>query len=230
MKALLSLALFAIAAAAWAGAGPNTRREAEAQWAQAGLQRTDIRGMDLAYVRPGASLAPYRRVWLGPVSISFQRNWERTIGQATGSRVQARDVQRVVQDLSGVVRSEVGRELERGGYVLADAPGLDVLQIDLRVTELYLNAPDFPGIAPTSSYSRSFGELTLVADLRDSVSGDVLMSVLDRKLGRDFQQFRLTTRVENTHEVGMVAQEWSRLLRHQLELARASGEGSNGRP
>ena len=230
MKPLLPLALLVLAFSANAETGPTTRREAEAQWRQAGLERMSMRGMDVAYARPGVSLAPYRRVLLRPVDIHFQRNWQRTAAQSTGSRIQQRDFQHVADDLSGVVRSEVARELERGGFTVVDAPGPDVLQIDLRVVELFLNAPDFPGAAQTRSYSQSFGEMTLVADLRDSASGDLLMSVLDRSLGRDFDQFRLTTRVENAHEVGLAAQSWAAVLRRQLALARAPGQGSNGRP
>ena len=230
MKTLLSLALLAAAAAAWADTGPSTRREAEAQWSQAGLQRVQMPGMDVAYRRPGANLAQYRSVLLRPVGVSFQRNWEHHLAETSGSRIPARDLQHVVDDLSTVVRAQVGRELERGGYALVDAPGPDVLEIDLRVTELFLNAPDIPSAAQTRSYTQSFGEMNLVADLRDSVSGEVLMSVLDRNLGRDFDTFRRTTRVENTHEVGLAAQSWAAVLRRQLELARAPGQGSNGRP
>lgn len=230
MKILFSFALFALAAAAWAEAGPSTRREAQTQWSQAGLQRTDVRGMDLAYQRSGVSLAPYRRVMLRPVGISFQRNWVRTAGQNMRSPVPPRDLQRLVDELSVVVREQAGRELERGGYALADAPGPDVLEIDLRVTELSLNAPDFPTAGRTRSYSQSYGELNLVADLRDSVSGEVLMSVFDHNLGRDFQQLRLTTRADNVFEVGLVAREWARALHRQLELARTPGQGSNDRP
>jgi hypothetical protein len=230
MKTLLSLALLVVAAGAWADGGPSTRRDAEAAWSQAGLQRVDMRGMDVAYVRPGANLGQYRRVLLRPVGVSFQRNWEHSAAQSTGSNIRPRDLRHLVDDMSAAVHTQVARELERGGYTLADAPGPDVLEIDLRVTELFLNAPDLPSAGQIRSYTQSFGEMNLVADLRDSVSGEVLMSVLDRNLGRDFEQFRRTTRVENAHEVGVAAQGWARVVRRELELARASGQGSNVRP
>ena len=210
--------------------GPRTRSEADAQWSEDGLQRVDIRGLDLVYVRPGASLAPYRRVLLRPVSVSFQRNWARTAAQSTGTRVFERDIQHVREDMATVVREEVARELERGGYTLVDQPGEDVLELDVRVTELFLNAPDLPGAPQTRSYSMSFGEMNLVAELRDSITGAVAMRILDRALGREYPVFRFTTRVENTRDVGNAAQDWARVLRRQLELARASGQGSNGRP
>ena len=217
-------------AAASPDAGPRTRREADAQGSEDGLQRVEMRGMDLVYVRPGASLAPYRRVLLRPVTVSFQRNWARTVSQSTGSRVFASDIQHVREDMATVVRAEVARELGRGGYTLVDQPGEDVLELDVRVTELFLNAPDLPGATQTRSYSMSFGEMNLVAELRDSVTGAVVMRILDRALGREYPEFRFTTRVENTRDVGNAAQDWARLLRRQLELARAAGQGSNGRP
>jgi hypothetical protein len=230
MKTLLSIALLAATAAAFADTGPSTRREAETAWSQAGLQRVDMRGMDVAYVRPGANLAQYRSVLLRPVGVSFQRNWQRSIAESSGSRIPERDLRHVVDDVSNAVRVQVQREFERGGYSIASAPGPGVLEIDLRITELFLNAPDLPTAAQTRSYTKSFGEMNLVADLRDSQSGEVVMSVLDRNLGRSFDELRRTTRVENAYEVGLAAQGWAGMVRRQLELARASAQESNGRP
>ena len=92
------------------------------------------------------------------------------------------------------------------------------------------DAPDLPAPGMTRSYARSFGRLTLVAELRDSASGAIVMRLLDHVDGHDHATFVHTTRVENTREVGLVASEWARTLRRQLELARVAGEGSNGRP
>lgn len=230
MKTALAIALLVSAASAAADTGPSTRREADQQWSQAGLQRLDMRGMDLAYARPGSDVSSYRRVLLGPVQVQFQRHWARSAERSTGSRIPARDFEKVAQEVSAAVRAGVAREFESAGYTLVDAPGPGVLQVDLRVTELFLNAPDFPGAAQTRSYTQSFGEMNLVADLRDASSGDVLMSVLDRSLGRDFDTFRLTTRADNVHEVGWAAQAWARLLCRQIALARVADRGSNDRP
>ena len=203
---------------------PRTRAEAAAAWSEDGLQRREVRGLDLVYVRPGADLSAYRRIWLRPVQISFQREWARAQERATGSRVRPRDLQRVRDDLSAVVRAEVARELDNAGYRLAEGPGEDVLELEVRVTELFLNAADLPGADMVRSYTMSFGHMTLVADLRDSVTGDPVMRILDRAIGRDYGALRITTRVENAREVGNAAQGWARVLSRQLALAGARPE------
>ena len=70
----------------------------------------------------------------------------------------------------------------------------------------------------------------MVANLRDSGTGVMVMRVLDRVQGHDHQTFERVTRVRNAHEVGIATSDWARALRRQLELARVAGEGSNGRP
>lgn len=200
---------------------PSTREQAAAAWSEDGLQRLDVRGLDLVYARPGSTLSPYRQIWLRPVQVSFQRDWARAQQRATGLHVRPRDLQRIRADLAEVVGEEVARELRRGGYALADGPGEDVLELEVRATELYLNSADLPGAAHVRNYTMSFGRMTLVADLRDSVTGDSVMRILDRKIGRDYGVLRYTTRVENTREVGIAAQEWARALRRQLGLAGA---------
>ena len=40
-----------------------------------GLQKTEIKGIELAYVRPGATLAGYHSIELAPVFVAFSKNW-----------------------------------------------------------------------------------------------------------------------------------------------------------
>ena len=206
-------------------AEPRTRAEAAAAWSEDGLERREVRGLDLLYVRLGADLSVYRRIWLRPVEVSFQRDWARAQERATGTRIRPRDFQQVRDDMVAAVQSQVARELQRDGYVLADGPAEDVLELRVRVTELYLNSADLPSANMVRNYTLSFGHMTLVADLRDSVTGDAVMRVLDRTIGRDYGFLRFTTRVENAREVGHAAQDWAAALARQLALAGARPGG-----
>ena len=185
-----------------------------------GLKPVSGSGLDVVYVRPDANLALYRKVLIKPVVVDFKRNWQRDL--TTYSRIfpRAEDVERVRDDMGRVVREQVGREFSRGGYQLVDAPGADVLEVDVQVADLYLNAPDLPSVGITHSYTMSFGEMTLIADLRDSVSGDSLMRVRDRTIGRDMVRFRRTTSVENAAEVGLATSVWARAVRRELGQAK----------
>lgn len=229
---LVALAAANPASASVAGAadGPGTRVEAASAWRDEGLQPITVRGMDVAYAQPGASLQSYHGIFLTPVTVSFQKNWTRSSAVAIGTRLSARDTDRIREDLAEVVNREIRREFERGGWRVADAPGTGVLEVDVQIVDLFLNAPDLPTPGISKSYTRSFGQLTLVAQLRDSATGTVVMRLLDHSTGHDHATFIRTTRVENAREVGFVASDWARAVRRQLELARVAGDGSNGRP
>ena len=212
------------------GLSPTTRRDAQAAWQSEGLQPISVRGLDVAYLRPGANLHGYHSLLINPISVSFQKNWERNAGIPVGTRLRPRDTDRVRKDMADVVSAQLKGEFEKGGWRVVDRPGPGVLEMDVRIVDLYLNAPDLPTPGITKSYTRTFGELTLAADLRDASSGDVVMRTLDRIVGRDRIQLERTTRVENAHDVGIATTEWARVLRRQFELARVAGEGSNSRP
>ena len=233
-KISLALALVVAAAAnpalADGNPSPTTRRDAQAAWQGEGLQQITVRGIDLAYLRPGANLQSYHSLLIKPISVSFQKNWERNAATPVGSRLRPRDTDRIRKDMADVVGAQLKREFEKGGWRVVDQPGAGVLEMEVRIVDLYLNAPDLPTPGISRSYTRTFGELTLVADLSDSASNAVLMHTLDRIVGRDRVQFERTTRVENAHDVGIVTSEWAHVLRRQLELARVAGDGSNSRP
>jgi hypothetical protein len=229
--------LLALGAASQAGAsatpaaeGPGTRDEAARAWRAEGLQAIKVRGMDVAFAQPGATLQAFHSITLKPVSVEFQKNWARSAAIPTGTRLYPRDADRIREDMAGVVDREIKREFEKAGWRVVDTPGAGVLEVEVRIVDLYLNAPDLPTPGLTKSYAQSFGQLTLVAELRDSASGAIVMRLLDHVDGHDHATFVRTTRVENTREVGMVASDWARNLLRQLELARVAADRSNGRP
>lgn len=225
-----SLALLIVAAAACAGhasaqdrANPAVAREAAAQWQHDGLVQVDVRGLDLAFARPGATLADYQRVHLAPIPVEFRRNWERQMRSGGRQRIRAGDVQRIREQLGALVHEVVREELERGGYVLADGPGEDVLDVQMAIVNLNITAPDVGSPGRTRVYTTSVGEMTLVAELRDSSSGELLARVFDRRVGRESMRPEFTTRADNVSEARRAARSWAQALRNALDNARTIG-------
>jgi len=72
LLALLSLALGATPALA------ASSKDLDARMSSDGLQKTKVKNIDLAYARPGATLAPYKRVKLDPVEVAFSPSWNPT--------------------------------------------------------------------------------------------------------------------------------------------------------
>jgi len=65
--------------------------------------------------------------------------------------------------------------------------------------------------------------MTLVAALRDSVSGDIAMRIYDRAQARESFRPQRITSVDNISEARDAAKGWARALRTALDLARTVG-------
>jgi hypothetical protein len=219
---VLLAALAALAASSAPAATGGSRRErAAAEWSHDGQRRTRVPGLDLVYVREGASLAGYREVWLKSVEVAFRRDWQ--VPTRPGSRVPPRDVARIKDGLAGILREETARELARGGYALAAGPGEGVLEVDVSIVDLYVNAPDVQGAATVERYTFSTGEMTLVAELRDSPTGDLVARVLDHREDRDRGFLDFTTSADNLAAARVTVREWAGILRRHLDAAQGIG-------
>ena len=219
-----ALACARLAAAQADATAPLSKAQATSAWSEEGLQPLKIKGLDVVYARPDADLGAYTKILLGPVTVAFHRDWGRN--GAAGSRmpVSAADSQRIRDKLAKLVREEVLKELANGGYQLVDAAGDHVLEVDMAIVNLQVNAPDL-GVGRTRSYAVSAGELTLVAELRDSATGEVLMRVFDRTLARESFRPQLITSVDNAAEARAAASAWAKALRTELDRAKqASGK------
>lgn len=200
-------------------AAPLTRKGAAAAWSEDGLESVKIRGLDVVYVRPGSSLADYDKFRLPPISVAFRKNWDRSSG--TRSRVSAKDAQRIKDRLATLVHSELVNELAAGGYKLSEQAGDDVIELDIRIIDLNVTAPDIPTAGRQTIYAVSAGQMTLVAELRDSVSGETIMRIYDTEEGDNSSRMRMITNIENQIQARQVVGGWARALRKQLDLAKA---------
>ena len=202
---------------------PASRRAAATAWSEEGLDMVSVKGLDVVYAKPGATLASYRRIMLAPISVAFRRDWEKQSVPGSRRPVSAKDTQRIKDDLSKLVREEVVRQLGDGGYTLVDAPGADVLDVAMSIVDLDVAAPDIQSAGRVETFAVSAGEMTLVAALRDSVSGDIAMRIYDRAQARESFRPQRITSVDNISEARDAAKGWARALRTALDLARTVG-------
>jgi hypothetical protein len=201
---------------------PRNKSDAAGAWSESGLEKVQVKGLDLVYAKPGSSLSGYAKVLLRPIDVAFRRNWEKQ--SAPGSRIpiKAADSQRIKDRLSALVRDEVSRELVAGGYQIVDAPGDDVLDVKMSIVDLNVAAPDLQTAGRVTSFAVSAGEMTLVAELRDSATGDIIMRVFDRTLAHESYRAQRITSVDNAAEARSAAIGWAKALRNELDLAKGS--------
>ena len=188
-----------------------------------GLQKITVEGIDLAYARPGATLAAYNKVKIAPIEVAFRKDWNPT---RTGSliRVSAQERNDIKSRVAKIVYEEFVRELQsKSSYKVVSEDGPDVLRVEVHIVNLYVNAPDTGTSGFAQTYTVSAGEMTLFAELFDSETGQVLARVVDRREARNTGMLTLSNRVVNTAEAQDIASTWARILRQGLDSARGIG-------
>ncbi len=227
-KSFIQLILCAFAcmvlAPAWAATVVTSqKRELAAAWSEEGLQKVPVKGLDVVYARPHASLGSYKKIILRPVSVAFRRNWSSKTLPGSNQRISAKDSQGIKDRLSGLVREELVKQLTAGGYQLVDEAGDDVLDVTASVANLDVTAPDVPTVGRVNTYAVSAGEMSLVADLRDSVTGDIVMRVFDHAAARESSRPMRITNAETAAEARALTSGWAKALREALDVAKSVG-------
>lgn len=195
----------------------------DATLAENGLEKVKVKGIDRAYVRPGTDLSAYTKIQLDPVEVSFDPNWN---PDKTGSRSKLSEQERndISSGVARVVSDEFVKTLQaKSSYQVVDAAGPGVLHVKARIVNLYVNAPDVMTPGRSRTYTVSSGSMTLVAELSDSQSHEVLARVADRREGRNTGTLTLTNSIVNESEARAAASSWARILRDRMDRAHGIG-------
>lgn len=188
-----------------------------------GLVRTDNRVVDAVYRRPDAKFATYSRFLLRPIDVQFAKNWDPSSGGSALYQMHEPDRDKIRSELAEVFAETVKHDLESGGYPVVEAPDTDVLEIRAAIVNLYINAPDVSMQTGGRSkvYTANAGEMTLILQLHDSVTGQLLARAYDRQAGSQSGAWTWTTSVSNTSEARRIISIWAKELRKSLDAAHA---------
>jgi len=180
-----------------------------------GLHRVLSNRVDAAFLKPGARFAAYDALLIDPVRVSYK-----TEPPPRGSVALSPDA---VERMKRIFRQCFDRQLvESGDFGLAPEPGPGVLRISGQVVNLVVDAiPDRGGEAYLVNDT---GEMTLALDVRDSVTGEHLVRVVDRRairpasvaLGRLYE----SSTVRNWGALEDVFCSWALTLREGLDELR----------
>ena len=154
--------------------GPDSGLSAE------GLRPLEHAGFRQAWVRPGVSLARYRAVWLRyPGGIAY-RNEPRLVRPVLGHDNYPLS-ETVAAELMTTLKESFHSNLRRGGWRYVTSAGPDVLEIRVALVDLVMHAPLFNLGGDDLQWVDSLGELTLVIEVRDSETGQILQRLAERK-------------------------------------------------
>jgi hypothetical protein len=135
----------------------------------------------LLYTKPDLDLARYKQVMVDPAEIALSP-------EAAGRRVKPEDLARLARYMSDAMTIALRRV-----YPIVEQPGLDVLRLRIAITEVIPTRPVLTTAenlllpARAASIIRGtnlfVGQVAIEAEAVDSVSGDRLVALVDRKMG-----------------------------------------------
>ncbi len=177
----------------------------------------------LVYLKPGTDFSGYKRVALLDCEIAFKRNWQRQQNSVNPFAVTKRDMDEIRTKLAELFADVFRDELTKGGYELTDTAASDVLVVLPSIIDLDIAAP---GAVEKASRSRTFatspGEMTLVIEMFDSTTREILGRAADRKTGRNSGAMTWHNAATNKRDAERVLRVWARALRDGLDALRGA--------
>jgi hypothetical protein len=210
----------ATAAAALLLALPLLATDKPANTTEDGLVRVEVKNVDKAWKRPGASLEGYKSVMIRPVSVAFNKSWNPRDYGVFG--LKSDEVEHLRAELSKIASSTFGRVLSRGGYTLATAPGEHVLEVQADIVDLVVNGVEPRNAGNIHVFVSNAGEMRLLLSLRDSVTGTTLYRSSDFKRGQEYDRLEWANSVFNRAEAERALESWARQLKSALDGAKSA--------
>jgi len=177
-------------------------------------QQINHPSLDFLYLRPAADFTAYRSVIIDPLSIWYSDD----------SALTAQEVESNLDELQLRFHAAFEQALENFGYEIVDAPDRNALRLHVEIIDLRVNR----ATANANPWRDRFlfrvlpGYITLVAELADSTTGEVLlrMADLDDSVGG-----RFTTDIMTVWEYIDVAFDmWSAMISQTISNGRTNGE------
>ncbi|MDH3909364.1 MAG: DUF3313 domain-containing protein [Gammaproteobacteria bacterium] len=173
----IRLGLLVLVAAAASGCGPQpTQPKPTGEINIEGLQQVPARNFEAAFVRPGVTFADYSKLMVDELELAF-RTPDREQNQFPLDEDQK-------TRFRAAMATAFGEELGKLQNVeVVTEPGPDVLSLHVRVQDIVARAPGRRvGAGGRAGFAlETVGEMTLVLELRDSESNEVLVRVFDRQ-------------------------------------------------
>jgi hypothetical protein len=213
----LMLAALALAAA------PVSATDLPTNWD--GLVEVKAHKLAAVYLRPNANFSAYSQVMLDPSQVAFQKDWAQNYNATTmtlANDVTSQDVQQDIALAQSGLNKIFAATFSKEGYQIVTAPGPNVARITVAILDLSITAPD-PGTDFGMNYAVDAGEATLVVEVRDSVTNQLLGRGLDRRAaGTDEGDGFPRNAVTNRDDFMQLFQTWANIAAKGLSELRAS--------
>jgi len=194
-----------------------------------GLELVPDTQFAVVYMRPGADLSGYDTYGLVGCEVAFKKNWMRSQNSSRmdlSNRVTQKDVDRIKDTLSAECDKYFRAALEEAPpYTLVDSfeNGEAVLVLRPAIINLDIASPDTRSAGMQRSYTTQAGEMTLVLELLDGTTGEILVRIVDRQRSTDTHYMQWSNSVTNQAEARRFLTRWANKLREGLDEVTAVG-------
>jgi len=190
-----------------------------------GMVEVKAQKLAAVYLLPNADFRAYTQVMLDPSEVAVQKNWEQNYNAQTiglENRVTDSDVQQGIAEAEAGLNKIFAKTFTKEGYQIVTAPGPNVARVSVAVLDLTVTAPDV-GTGFGMNYAVDAGEATLVVEVRDSVTNQLLGRGLDRRVaGADEGDGFPRNAVTNRDDFMQLFQTWATIAAKGLSELRAS--------
>jgi len=187
-----------------------------------GLKLVKVKGIDTAYVRPGADFTIYTKIIIEPIHVAFHKEWDKksSVYKDRLNTDQLEDIKTRLGKLAEETFAEVFSK--NGGPQIVTEAGPDVLRFSSAIVDLWPRAVDTQEPGRNYVFTTSAGSAVLFAELRDSETDQLIGRVVDGREARNSGTMRWTNSVENTAEARAMVSDWARILRKRYDAMKES--------
>jgi hypothetical protein len=174
----------------------------------------------LLYSKPDADFSVYEEFIMLESYVAFKKNWQRDT-KVAGRRVSNKDMEKIKVEAGELLHESFKKELDEiGGYKFVDKPGDRVAILRPALIDLEITAPDIAVAGRVTNYVASAGAATLFLEFYDSVSGEILARMVDRRRMQDYGSARWANSVTNRADASRMFRRWATLLRQGMDEQR----------
>jgi len=185
-----------------------------------GLQLQKDTTLRAVYLKPGFTLAPYKRVAILDSFVQFAPNFQRDYNAdqpGLEGQITARDMTKITTELAAEFKQVFTQELQaNGGYPVVDSAAPDVLVLRPAIINLVVTAPDLMTPDMSATVVSSAGQMTLYLELYDSMTNTLLARVIDPEAD-DNPLAQAANSVTNKMAADQILRRWADILRKHLD-------------
>jgi hypothetical protein len=194
-----------------------------------GLELIPDTRLALVYAGPDVDLSAYDKLLLMDAQVAFIKNWRRDINTNKPYSISSGDMQEIKTSLSRLFGEVFSTELETAGFVLSGEQADNVLIVRAAILDLNVRSPE-TRTGRTRNITESAGEMTLYLELRDSVTGDILVKALDHQFDRSNVTIFMQDSTRNERAARQILANWAQTLVKGLSEAKVITSGRQTQP